>query len=76
MPGRNGTVSGAAVGRAGQCRPVTAEGVEIPLTLSIGVTAANAGPGVLATKLVNAADQALYETKAAGRNGMTFRAFT
>lgn len=56
-------------------RPVTAEGVEIPLTLSIGVTAANAGPGVLATKLVNAADQALYETKAAGRNGMTFRAF-
>ncbi len=55
---------------------MTAEGVEIPLTLSIGVTAANAGPGVLATKLVNAADQALYETKAAGRNGMTFRAFT
>ena len=56
-------------------RPVTVEGVEIPLTLSIGVTAANAGPGVLTTKLVNTADQALYETKAAGRNGMTFRAF-
>ncbi len=45
------------------------------LTLSVGVTAANAGPGVLTTKLVNTADQALYETKAAGRNGMTFRAF-
>lgn len=52
--------------------PVTVNGVDIPLTLSIGVTAAEARPGLLVNQLITTADRALYDTKAAGRNGMTF----
>ncbi len=56
-------------------RPVTVDDVEIPLTLSIGVTAADACPGLLINRLITTADRALYDTKAAGRNGMTFVAY-
>ncbi len=68
----------AATDRAGACRaaerireavmrePVAWEGVEIPVTASLGV--ASLRPGDDATALFKRADEALYEAKEAGRN--------
>ncbi len=68
----------AATDRAGACRaaerirqaverePVTWQGIDIPVTASLGV--ASLRPGDDATALFKRADEALYEAKEAGRN--------
>lgn len=50
--------------------PLIWRGVQIPVAASIGIASAK-GPGVNAETLMEAADNALYETKRRGRNGYT-----
>jgi diguanylate cyclase (GGDEF)-like protein/PAS domain S-box-containing protein len=52
--------------RQGVTGPVTVSGVEVPVTVSIGV--ASARPGESAADLLARADAALYRAKQAGRN--------
>jgi len=60
-------VAGERVRRAVARDPVVHEGIEIPVTASIGVSSARGGRAPLAT-LVDRADRALYRAKGSGRN--------
>lgn len=51
--------------------PLIWRGIQIPVAASIGIAPAQ-GPAVDAETLMEAADNALYETKRRGRNGYTF----
>jgi two-component system cell cycle response regulator len=72
----DGEKVGARVLQAVRNRPIPIKpGVSETVTLSIGVAAANPGPGqrdykVLAERLIAEADAALYRAKSAGRNRM------
>jgi diguanylate cyclase (GGDEF)-like protein len=46
--------------------PINLQGLEIPVTLSLGLSKAK--PGEMAEALLARADQALYAAKSAGRN--------
>lgn len=52
--------------RSRVARPVTVEGEDVDVTISIGMT--TAGPGESASVVLKHADQALYEAKRLGRN--------
>ncbi len=50
--------------------PVQYKGLEIPITVSIGVSGVIPGPGLTPTELFKATDDALYSVKRSGRNGV------
>ena len=50
-------------------RPIMADGLKVPVTLSIGVAQWQAGES--ARQLLISADEALYASKLAGRNRVT-----
>ncbi|MFG1479233.1 sensor domain-containing diguanylate cyclase [Xanthobacter sp. V4C-4] len=50
------------------------DGVEVGVTVSVGVSTARVMPGERVDALVSQADAALYEAKSAGRNRISFRA--
>uniref|UniRef100_UPI003F84235A GGDEF domain-containing protein n=1 Tax=Shinella sumterensis TaxID=1967501 RepID=UPI003F84235A len=51
--------------------PLDWSGIRIPVSTSIGITLAR-GAGMKAEAVLEAADEALYETKRRGRSGYTF----
>ncbi len=53
--------------------PFLAQGNEIHLTVSVGVSACSGGSGVSGDDLIRAADAALYEAKSKGRNRVVVR---
>ncbi|WP_341938223.1 sensor domain-containing diguanylate cyclase [Marinimicrobium sp. C2-29] len=57
-------------------QPVVTEQGVIPLTLSIGIAAAQAHTGLLMNRLISVADRALYDVKASGRNGQKVQRLT
>lgn len=51
------------------CRPLSIDGTQLPVSLSLGV--AQLQPGETAEQLIERADSALYASKSAGRNRVT-----
>ena len=58
--------------RAINATPAISDGVEIPITVSLGVAMGGGGQGEDASRIIATADEALYRAKKAGRNRVEY----